>query len=88
MPRDTSAARNSGGGLADAAPATTIDELISRRLLWPIADAAAALGISAKTLRRREIAGKLRVIRVGRKRYLSADELRRFVANLEHEAAS
>jgi len=73
--------------MPDESVAGTTDELVRRRLLWPIDEAALQLGMSKRTLRRREVAGDLRVVRVGRRKYVSDKELQRFVANLEAAAS-
>jgi excisionase family DNA binding protein len=59
------------------------DDLVARRLLWPIDEAAYLLGCHRVTLWRRIQAGDLRVVRVGRRTWVPDAELHRYVANLE-----
>jgi len=63
-------------------PASTLDELIRRRLLYPITEAAYMLGLSEKTLRRRIADGALETVRDGRRVFITADELDRYVTTL------
>ena len=70
----------------NTARADTVDALVKRKLLVPIAEAANALGLSTRTLRRRELDGDLSIVRVGGYRYITKEELRRFVKALDKTA--
>jgi excisionase family DNA binding protein len=56
--------------------------LIRRRLLYPIPEAAYLLGLSEKTLRRRIAEGALETVRDGRRVFVTAAELGRYVSTL------
>lgn len=64
------------------APVTTGD-LVSRRELWPVNEAAHRLGVNRTTLYRLRAAGQLRFVKVGGRTFVTDAELRRFVANVE-----
>jgi excisionase family DNA binding protein len=49
---------------------------LSQRLTWSIQDAARATGLSARYIWRAVAAGKLPVLRVGRRRLLRPDDVR------------
>jgi excisionase family DNA binding protein len=67
-------------------PAPDTADLIARRHLWPMPEAAYQLGISLRTLWRRVELGELRTTKVGARTFITDAELRRFVANLEAAA--
>jgi len=67
-----------------AEPTDSAAELVNRRLLWPIAEAAELLGISKRTLYRIADHGDLKIVKIGRYAYVSDAELRRTVENLDH----
>jgi predicted site-specific integrase-resolvase len=47
---------------------------------WPIKDAADFLRVSVMTLTRSEIAGRLKIIRIGNRRFLSDADVKRIAA--------
>jgi excisionase family DNA binding protein len=68
----------------NAAPdSSTPDDLVARREIWPIREAAYRLGISTKTLYRERERGRIELVRVGGRAYVTNRELRRYVAALE-----
>jgi len=56
------------------------------RLSFGVAEAARALGVSAKTVSRLVAAGTLRSVRIGGRRLIPADELRRLLTPPESAA--
>lgn len=67
-------------------PASTTEELLKRRLMFPATEVCEMLGMSRRTLRRLEITGQVRMVRIGHKGYVTAAELQRFVGNLDAAA--
>ena len=63
--------------------ATSELDLVRQRELWPVAEAAYRLGIHRVTLYRKAQDGEIRLVKVGRRTYVSDAELRRFVAAVE-----
>jgi excisionase family DNA binding protein len=61
----------------------TTDDMVRRRKLWPVAEAAYQLGVHRVTLYRLEAAGDIRFTRVGGRTYVTDAELDRFVARAE-----
>jgi excisionase family DNA binding protein len=74
-------------------PVTTSD-LIAKRLLYPVAEAAILLGAHRTTLYARAREGRLELLRVGGRTYVTGAELERYVreetepAHLEDRPAS
>jgi excisionase family DNA binding protein len=62
-------------------PAETAD-LVARRQLWPVAEAAYQLGMHRVTLHKKMTAGEIRFVKVGRRTFVTDAELRRYVSNL------
>lgn len=65
--------------------ATTPDDLVARRELWPVREAAYRLGVSTKTLYRRRDDGRLEIVRIGGRAFVTDKELRRYLAALERD---
>lgn len=65
-----------------AEPPTAAD-LVARRELWPIREAAYRLGMHRASLYRERERGRLEIVRVGGRAYVTDKELRRYVAALE-----
>jgi hypothetical protein len=68
-------------------PAVDVADLIARRQLWPIAEAAYQLGMSTKTLKRRAQADRIRITREGARLYVTDAELTRYLRDLEAATA-
>ncbi|MBO0834443.1 MAG: helix-turn-helix domain-containing protein [Actinobacteria bacterium] len=56
--------------------------------LHPLADAAERLAVSMPKLRRMAADGDIATVRIGRRRYVTDDELRRFIDSLTEQEAS
>lgn len=69
--------------MPDHTPATTVPDLVARRELWPIPDAAHRLGINKRTLWRRIEAGAIKATRDGGRTFISNRELSRYLDQLE-----
>jgi excisionase family DNA binding protein len=65
------------------APAVTTDDLLARRLLYPVAEAAELLGVHRTTLYTRHREGLIALVRVGGRTYVAADEIERYIAAAE-----
>ena len=63
-------------------PATTTD-LIARRRLYPVREAAALLGMHRTTVYSRHREGLIEILRIGGRAYVSADEIERFITQAE-----
>lgn len=63
--------------------AITTDDLVRRRRLWPLAEAADQLGVTRKTLYQWRKSGLIADVRLGRRVYISDGELERFVIRAE-----
>jgi excisionase family DNA binding protein len=66
---------------------TTTEDLVKRRKLWPVAEAAYQLGMHRVTLYRLAAAGEIRFVKVGNRTYVTDAELDRFVARAEVSSA-
>jgi excisionase family DNA binding protein len=66
---------------------TTTEDLVKRRKLWPVAEAAYQLGLHRVTLYRLAAAGEIRFVKVGNRTYVTDAELDRFVARAEVSSA-
>lgn len=64
-------------------PAVTVGDLVARRRLYPIAEAAELLGMCRASLYNRRAEGKITFVHVGARTYVTADELERFIAAAE-----
>lgn len=53
---------------------------VPRQRLWPIADAAKELHCHPVTLYKRAQAGKITLVKLGRRTYITGDELDRYIA--------
>jgi excisionase family DNA binding protein len=73
MARHAATATERGGGIVDG----------HRRMLYPIDEAAELLGIHRSTLYRRAAAGEITLTHNGKRAFVSARELDRYVARLE-----
>jgi excisionase family DNA binding protein len=62
---------------------STTEELIRRRRLWPVAEAAYQLGMHRVTLYRLAKAGRINLTKVNGRTYVTDAELDRFVARAE-----
>lgn len=68
--------------------ALTTADLIRRRKLWPVEEAAHLLGVTRPTMYRWEAAGYLQFTRVDGRTFVADSELDRFVARAQVESAS
>jgi excisionase family DNA binding protein len=68
-------------------PSTTTQDLVMRRKLWPVAEAAYQLGMHRVTLYRLMKAGEVRFVKVNNRTYVTDAELDRFVARAEVTSA-
>jgi excisionase family DNA binding protein len=66
---------------------TTTEDLVKRRKLWPVAEAAYQLGMHRVTLYRLEKAGEINFVKVNNRTYVTDAELDRFVARAEVTSA-
>jgi excisionase family DNA binding protein len=66
---------------------TTTEDLVKRRKLWPVSEAAYQLGMHRVTLYRLEKAGEIRFVKVNNRTYVTDAELDRFVARAEVTSA-
>jgi excisionase family DNA binding protein len=66
---------------------SSTQDLVQRRKLWPVAEAAYQLGMSRATLYRLVNAGEIRLVKVGGRTYATDAELDRFVARSEINSA-
>jgi excisionase family DNA binding protein len=65
----------------------TTEDLVKRRKLWPVAEAAYQLGMHRVTLYRLAAQGEIRFVKVGNRTYVTDAELDRFVARAEVSSA-
>jgi excisionase family DNA binding protein len=72
---------------APAVMAPTTADLVQQGKLWPVAEAAYQIGIHRVTLYRLANAGEIRLVKVGRRTYVTDAELDRFVARAEVNSA-
>jgi len=63
--------------------AETTQDLIRRRKLWPLPEAASLLGVAKPTLYRWHDAGLIAFVKVGGRTFVADAELDRFVARAE-----
>ena len=70
----------------DTRTAGSIAELIESGRLVPIAEAAARLGTTYRTLRRRELERKLTIVREGGRAYMTGAETERYLGGLVETA--
>lgn len=68
--------------------ALTTDDLIRRRKLWPIPEAAHLLGVNKTTLYRWADSGLIAFVKVGGRTFVADSELDRFVARAEVAAST
>jgi excisionase family DNA binding protein len=61
-------------------PPVTIGDLVAQRRLYPIAEAAELLGVHRTTLYTRHHDGLIRIVRIGGRAYVAADEIERYIA--------
>jgi excisionase family DNA binding protein len=61
----------------------TVPDLVARRELWPMKDAAYRLGVTSRTLYRWIQAGELKAVKVGGRRFVTNKELTRYADALE-----
>jgi excisionase family DNA binding protein len=61
--------------------AQTVEDLVARRDIYPIAEGSHRLGIHRTTAYRLAEQGRLEIIRIGRRAYITDHEVRRFVAS-------
>jgi excisionase family DNA binding protein len=66
---------------------TTTEDLVKRRKLWPVAEAAYQLGMHRVTLYRLAERGEIRFVKVGNRTFVTDAELDRFVARAEVTSA-
>jgi excisionase family DNA binding protein len=66
---------------------SSTQELIRRRKLYPVAEAAYLLGMHRVTLYKLQKAGEIRFVKVGGRTYVTDAELDRFVARAEVTSA-
>jgi len=55
----------------------SVEELLAHRKLWPVAEAAALLGCHPITIYKRAQAGTIQLVKIGRRTYVTAEELDR-----------
>jgi len=58
-------------------------DLIARKEIWSIREAAFLLGMARSTLYLKIEQGKIRAVRDGGRRYITDAELKRYIANLD-----
>jgi excisionase family DNA binding protein len=63
------------------------EDLVKRRKLWPVSEAAHQLGMHRVTLYRLMKAGEIRFVKVSNRTYVTDAELDRFVARAEVTSA-
>lgn len=78
MPKTTAR----GGG----APLISAEDLVRRRELWPVREAAYRLGVTPKTLYRYRDRGLIEFVRASGRTFVTDKELRRYIDALGSEA--
>jgi excisionase family DNA binding protein len=63
--------------------AVSTADLVTQRLLYPVAEAAQLLGVHRTTIYDRAREGRIQLVRSGGRTFVRADELHRYVAELE-----